>query len=122
MAQSNMTSNIPAYRDVSVDFETRAADLVERMMLEEKIAQLGDKAPAIERLGVPPYEWWNECLVFPQAIGMAATFDRSQMYQTACIISDEARAKHHESLRKDDHGRYKGLTFWSPRSALGSRP
>ncbi|MHC5161638.1 MAG: glycoside hydrolase family 3 protein [Planctomycetota bacterium] len=112
MAQSNMT------------FETRAADLVERMMLEEKIAQLGDKAPAIERLGVPPYEWWNECLhgvaragvatVFPQAIGMAATFDRSQMYQTACIISDEARAKHHESLRNDDHGRYKGLTFWSP--------
>lgn len=113
-----------AYLDTSLDFETRAGDLVERMTLEEKISQLGNNAPGIDRLGVPPYEWWNECLhgvaragtatVFPQAIGMAASFDRATMYETACIISDEARAKHHEALRKGDYGRYKGLTFWSP--------
>ncbi len=112
------------YKDTSADFESRAADLVERMTLEEKISQLGDNAPGIERLGVPAYNWWNECLhgvaragvatVFPQAIGMAATFDRSIMYDTACIISDEARAKHHEFARNHDYGRYKGLTFWSP--------
>jgi len=118
------TDESKAYLNTSLDFETRAADLVERMTLEEKISQLGNNAPAISRLGVPPYDWWNECLhgvaragiatVFPQAIGMAATFDRSMMYQTACIISDEARAKHHEALRNNDYGRYKGLTFWSP--------
>jgi beta-glucosidase len=112
------------YKDTSADFESRAADLVERMTLEEKISQLGDAAPGIERLGIPPYNWWNECLhgvaragiatVFPQAIGMAASFDRAMMYDTACIISDEARAKHHESIRSHDYGRYKGLTFWSP--------
>ena len=112
------------YMDLSLDFQTRAADLVERMTLEEKISQLGNTAPAIERLGIPEYDWWNECLhgvaragvatVFPQAIGMAATFDRSMMYDTACIISDEARAKHHEFVRNNDRGRYKGLTFWSP--------
>ncbi len=113
-----------AYLNTSLDFETRAVDLVEQMTLEEKISQLGNTAPAIPRLGVPPYDWWNECLhgvavagiatVFPQSIGMAATFDRSMMYQTACIISDEARAKHHQALRNNDHGRFKGLTFWSP--------
>lgn len=112
------------YMDLSADFETRAADLVERMTLEEKISQLGDNAPGIEHLGVSPYNWWNECLhgvaragvatVFPQAIGMAASFDRSMMYDVACIISDEARAKHHEAVRNKDYARYKGLTFWSP--------
>ena len=124
LSQSKATSDIPAYRDVSVDFEMRAADLVERMTLEEKISQLGNSSAAIERLDVPRYDWWNECLhgvaragvatVFPQAIGMAATFDRNMMNDVATVISDEARAKHHEALRKDDHGRYKGLTFWSP--------
>ncbi len=112
------------YTDTSVDFETRTADLVERMTLEEKISQLGDDAAGIERLGIPPYNWWNECLhgvaragtatVFPQAIGMAASFDRSEMYKVACVISDEARAKHHEFVRNHDYGKYKGLTFWSP--------
>ena len=114
----------PDYLNTSLDFESRAVDLVERMTLEEKISQLGNNAPAIERLGVERYEWWNECLhgvaragiatVFPQAIGMAATFDKGQMYDAACVISDEGRAKHHEFARNDDLGRYKGLTFWSP--------
>lgn len=113
-----------AYLDTSLDFETRTARLIEQMTLGEKISQLGNSAPAIERLGVPAYDWWNECLhgvaragvatVFPQAIGMAATFDRDMMFDVATVISDEARAKHHEALRNNDHGRYKGLTFWSP--------
>ncbi len=112
------------YMDLSADFEARAAGLVERMTLEEKISQLGNSAPAIERLGIPEYDWWNECLhgvavagvatVFPQAIGLSASFDRSMMYDVACIISDEARAKHHEFVRNNDRGRFKGLTFWSP--------
>ena len=124
ITQPQSASQIVPYKDVSLAFETRAADLVERMTLEEKISQLGDEAAAIERLGVPEYNWWNECLhgvaragtatVFPQAIGMAATFDRDLMYDTATIISDEARAKHHEFVRNGDYGRYKGLTFWSP--------
>ncbi len=114
----------PAYRDTNRSFEARAADLVARMTLEEKIAQLGNNAPAIPRLGVPQYEWWNEALhgvaragaatVFPQAIGLAATFDRDLMHEIAIAISDEARAKHHEFARRGLRGRYQGLTFWSP--------
>jgi beta-glucosidase len=114
----------PAYRDLNLSFEERAADLVAHMTLEEKISQLGNNAPAIARLGVPQYEWWNEALhgvaragaatVFPQAIGLAATFDRDLMREIATAISDEARAKHHEFARRGLRGRYQGLTFWSP--------
>jgi beta-glucosidase len=114
----------PAYRDPSRSFEERAADLVARMTLDEKIAQLQNNAPAIPRLGVPAYEWWNEALhgvaragaatVFPQAIGLAATFDPKLMHEVATAISDEARAKHHEFVRRGQRGRYQGLTFWSP--------
>tara|TARA_R110001592_G_scaffold69514_1_gene213363 strand:+ start:1755 stop:3962 length:2208 start_codon:yes stop_codon:yes gene_type:complete len=112
------------YSDVSLDFETRATDLVKQMTLDEKISQLGNSSPAITRLGILEYNWWNECLhgvarsgiatVFPQAIGMAATFDSNMINQVANVISDEARAKHQESLRKKDYGMYTGLTFWSP--------
>ena len=94
------------------------------MTLEEKISQLRNDAPAIPRLGVPAYEWWNEALhgvaragaatVFPQAIGLAATFDPSLMHEVATAISDEARAKHHEFERRGQRHRYQGLTFWSP--------
>jgi beta-glucosidase len=114
----------PAYRDLRLSFEARAADLVAHMTLEEKISQLGNNAAAIPRLGVPQYEWWNEALhgvaragaatVFPQAIGLAATFDRELMHEIATAISDEARAKHHEFARRGLRGRYQGLTFWSP--------
>ncbi|MGQ1784599.1 glycoside hydrolase family 3 C-terminal domain-containing protein [Saccharicrinis sp. GN24d3] len=112
------------YQDVTIDFETRAKDLVSLMTLDEKIAQLGDHAPAIPRLGVPEYNWWNECLhgvarsgiatMFPQAIGMAATFDTDMMKKVADVISDEARAKHHDAVRKGNFNRYYGLTYWSP--------
>lgn len=114
----------PAYRDLNRSFDARAADLVARMTLEEKIAQLGNSAAAIPRLGVPQYEWWNEALhgvaragaatAFPQAIGLAATFDRDLLHEIATAISDEARAKHHEFARRGLRGRYQGLTFWSP--------
>ncbi|WP_372743944.1 glycoside hydrolase family 3 C-terminal domain-containing protein [Lutibacter sp.] len=120
----SQSSSTPKYQDLSLDFETRAADLVQQMTLDEKIAQLGNKAPAIPRLGILEYDWWNEALhgvaragnatVFPQAIGLAATFDTDMMKQIADIISDEARAKHHEALRNSDYRRYRGLTFWSP--------
>ncbi|WP_049782471.1 glycoside hydrolase family 3 protein [Pseudoxanthomonas suwonensis] len=110
--------------DTSLSFEERAAALVSRMTLEEKAAQMQNDSPAIERLGLPAYDWWNEALhgvaraggatVFPQAIGMAASFDVPLMDQVSAAISDEARAKHHDFLRKGEHGRYQGLTFWSP--------
>ena len=114
----------PPYRDTNLSFEDRAADLVSRMTLDEKIAQLQNDTPAIPRLGVPSYEWWNEALhgvarggaatVFPQAIGLAATFDTTLMHEVATAISDEGRAKHHEAERRGQRARYQGLNFWSP--------
>ncbi|HEV7893277.1 MAG TPA: glycoside hydrolase family 3 N-terminal domain-containing protein, partial [Pyrinomonadaceae bacterium] len=114
----------PPYMNPSLPFERRVEDLVSRMTLEEKVAQMMNKAPAIERLGVPAYDWWNEGLhgvaragiatVFPQAIGLAATWDTKLMREVADVISTEARAKHHEFVRRGERKRYEGLTFWSP--------
>jgi beta-glucosidase len=96
------------------------------MTLEEKIGQMMNNAPAIERLDIPAYNWWNECLhgvaraglatVFPQAIGLAATFDTEAMHATANVISDEARAKYHLSLAQNSKAipQYYGLTYWTP--------
>src|SRR5437868_7904321 len=122
----------PLYLDESLTFEQRARDLVSRMTLEEKVMQMKDVAPAIPRLGVPEYNWWNEALhgvaraglatVFPQAIAVASTWDDSAMFQMATVISDEARAKHHEYLRRESHQRYQGLTFWSPNINLFRDP
>src|SRR5580765_3563920 len=112
------------YLNPDLPADKRAADLVSRMSLDEKVSQLVNDAPAISRLNVPAYEWWNECLhgvarsgaatVFPQAIGMAASFDAPLLHEVATVISDEARAKHHEYERRGLHARYQGLTFWSP--------
>ncbi len=112
------------YWDHSLSIEERVSDLVSRMTLDEKIYQMRYDAPAIERLGIPEYNWWNECLhgvaraglatVFPQAIGLAATWDRDLMFRLATAISDEARAKHHEFVRSGKRLIYQGLTFWSP--------
>ncbi|TFH27038.1 MAG: glucan 1,4-alpha-glucosidase, partial [Bacteroidia bacterium] len=112
------------YLDTDLDFKTRAEDLVSRMTLEEKVGQLTHYANAVERLGVPKYNWWNECLhgvaragratVFPQAIGMAATFDRDMMFRMAEVTSTEARAKYHDFASREKRGMYQGLTFWSP--------
>ncbi|HLK67534.1 MAG TPA: glycoside hydrolase family 3 C-terminal domain-containing protein [Bryobacteraceae bacterium] len=104
--------------------EKRATDLVSRMTLDEKVLQMQNSAPALERLGIPAYDWWNEALhgvaragqatVFPQAIGLAAAWDTDLMHRVADTISTEARAKYNEALRQNDHSRYHGLTFWSP--------
>jgi len=115
---------LPPYKDVNLPVKARVTDLVSRMTLQEKVSQMVFDAPAIERLDIPEYNWWNECLhgvaragiatVFPQAIGLAATWNTELMFQVATIISTEARAKHHEAVRQGDRGQYKGLTFWSP--------
>jgi beta-glucosidase len=112
------------FRDPSLTLEERVNDLVSRMTLQEKADQLLYTAPAIPRLGVPVYNWWNEALhgvarsgyatVFPQSITIANTWDEGLMYNVASAISDEARAKYHEFQRRGKRGIYQGLTFWSP--------
>src|SRR3954453_11664870 len=112
------------YQDLSLDFDARAKDLVGRLTLDEKIAQLMNDAPAIPRLGVPAYNWWNEALhgvaragtatVFPQAIGLAATWNPDLIQRMATVISDEARAKHHEAVRNGVRDLYTGLTLFCP--------
>jgi beta-glucosidase len=112
------------FLDPDLSIEERVNDLVGRMTLDEKIGQLMNQAPAIERLGVPEYNWWSEGLhgiaragiatVFPQAIGMAASWDENMMHQVSTVISDETRAKHHEFVRRGKRFLYQGLTLWSP--------
>jgi beta-glucosidase len=112
------------FRDADLPLSERLADLVQRLTPAEKAAQMLHEAPAVPRLGIPPYNWWNECLhgvaragtatVFPQAIGLAASFDVGLLNDVARAISDEARAKHHAYAAEGDHGYYKGLTYWSP--------
>ncbi len=114
----------PAYLNPDLPAEARAEDLISRMTLEEKAGQMMHAAPGIPRLGIPEYDWWNECLhgvgragiatVFPQAIGLAATWNKQLLFRVATAISDEARAKHHDALRQGNRGTYYGLTFWSP--------
>lgn len=116
--------NYKAYLDESLGFEERAKDLVSRMTLEEKVFQTLHAAPAIDRLDVKAYNWWNEALhgvaragvatVFPQAIGLAASFDEDLLEEVADTISTEGRAKFNAQQKYGDHDIYKGLTFWSP--------
>jgi beta-glucosidase len=112
------------YLDTKLPVDERVDDLVSHMTLKEKVFQLFNNSPAIDRLGVPAYDWWNECLhgvaragkatVFPQAIGLAATFDQDLMFRVADVISDEARAKHHHFAKNNVRSIYTGLTFWTP--------
>lgn len=112
------------YRDESLPFEERARDLVSRMTLAECAAQLLHGAKGVERLGVKDYNWWNEALhgvarcgmatLFPQAIGMAASFDDELLFEVADVISTEGRAKYNSFQKYHDYGIYKGITFWSP--------
>lgn len=110
----------------------RVDDLVSRMTLKEKVSQMRDNAAGIPRLGIPSYAWWNECLhgvarsgqatVFPQAIGMAATWNPDLIYSVADGISTEARAKNNIALENNNRKRYYGLTMWSPNINLFRDP
>jgi beta-glucosidase len=112
------------YLDPALPIGKRVDDLVSRMTLEEKVAQMRDHATAIPRLGVPKYDWWNEGLHgvafggyatnFPQVIGMAATWDTDLVHRMGEVISTEARAKYHQAMREDHHEMFFGLTFWAP--------
>ncbi len=120
----NAQSDRFPFQNPALPCADRVADLVARLTLEEKISQMMHPADGIERLGIPEYNWWNECLhgvaragiatVFPQAIGLAATWDVGLLAAVANVISDEARAKHHEFVRRGVRQIYTGLTFWSP--------
>jgi beta-glucosidase len=112
------------FQNPAMSEEQRVNDLISRMTLKEKADQLLYTAPAIPRLGIPSYNWWNEALhgvarsgyatVFPQSITIANSWDEGLMYNVANAISDEARAKYHEFQRRGKTGIYQGLTFWSP--------
>jgi len=119
-----MSSPLP-FRDADLPLAERVRDLVSRLTLDEKVSQMLHTCAAIPRLGIPAYDHWNEGLhgvgrngratVFPQIIGLAASWDPALVKRVATAISDEARAKHHEALRRfGDSGQYQGLTFWSP--------
>jgi len=113
-----------AFRDATLSETARVKDLLSRLTLEEKVALLGYRSKAVDRLSIPAYNWWNEALhgvarageatVFPQAIGMAATFDNDLLRQTSDAISTEARAKYNLSTAAGRREQYMGLTFWSP--------
>ena len=119
-----LQAQVLPYQNVKLPFWQRVDDLVARMTLEEKVSQMMDQAPAIPRLGIPEYNWWNECLhgvaraglatVFPEPIGSAASFDADLINRIGNATSDEARAKYNDFIRQGKHGRYEGLTFWSP--------
>ena len=113
-----------SFLNPSLPLAQRVDGLVSQMTLREKIAQLLHAAPPIPRLKVPAYNWWNECLhgvgragratVFPQGVGMAATFNAPLVQEIATAISDEARAKYTDAQHRGNTGMYAGLTFWSP--------
>ncbi len=112
--------------------QAKAKALVTQMTVEEKASQLKYDAPAIERLGVPAYNWWNEALhgvaragtatMFPQPVAMASMFDEDTMQKIGDVVSTEARAKYNEAVKHGDHDIYKGLTFWSPNINLFRDP
>src|SRR5579871_4246504 len=109
----------PLYKNTTAPFDKRVDDLISRMTLEEKVSQLMNDSPAVERLGVPAYNWWNECLhgvarsgkatVFPETIGLAATWDTGLILRVATAISDEARAKYNEFVRRGKRNIYQEI-------------
>jgi beta-glucosidase len=121
---SGIFSQEVPYKNAFLPADARAKDLLSRLTTEEKVSLMMNDSPAISRLGIPRYDWWNEALhgvaragratVFPQAIGLAATFDDQAVYESFDMVSDEARAKHHDAIRQGNFRRYTGLTFWTP--------
>jgi beta-glucosidase len=122
----------PLYKNADAPLEKRVDDLLSRMTVAEKVSQTMNDSPAIERLGIPAYNWWNECLhgvaragratVFPEPIGLAATWDPGLIFRMATAIGDEARAKNNEFLRRGKRSIYQGLTFWTPNINLVRDP
>jgi beta-glucosidase len=125
-AEAQQTSGAQSFpwMNPSLPVDQRVDDLISQMTLEEKVSQMRDHAPAIPRLGVPKYDWWNEGLHgvafagyatnFPQVIGMAATWDEPLVHKMGQITSTEARAKYDQAMRQNDHEMFFGLTFWAP--------
>ncbi|MFW5981601.1 MAG: glycoside hydrolase family 3 C-terminal domain-containing protein [Halanaerobiaceae bacterium] len=121
---SKSKEEMELYKNPEASLEERVDDLVSRMTLEEKTSQMLYYSSAIGRLGIHEYNWWNECLhgvaragvatVFPQAIGMAASFNQELLHDVASTIADEGRAKYNEFVKHEDRGIYKGLTYWTP--------
>ena len=118
-----LSAQLP-YQNPNLTPEQRATDLLQRLTLEEKASLMQNASPAIPRLGIKPYEWWNEALhgvaraglatVFPQTIGMAASFNDSLLYKVFNTVSDEARAKNRAFNDREQYKRYQGLTMWTP--------
>jgi beta-glucosidase len=117
-------SALDTWQNPEFSIDERIDDLISRLSLEEKVSQMINNSAAIPRLGIPEYDWWNECLhgvarggkatVFPQAIGIAATFDEALVYKIATAISDEGRAKYNAAQKLGNTERYMGLSYWTP--------
>ena len=124
LATSALMAQMLPYQNPDLSAEQRADDLLGRLTLEEKSKLMMDVSPAIPRLGIPPFQWWNEALhgvgrngfvtVFPITTQMAASWDDALLYQVFTAVSDEARAKNQEAKKKGNIQRYQGLSFWTP--------
>ena len=121
---ASFSQSQPAFRNSQLPLEARVQDLLKQLTIEEKISLLGYRSREVSRLNIPAYNWWNEALhgvaragkatIFPQAIGMAASFNDVLLNEAATIISTEARAKYNLAVKQDRRLQYMGLTFWSP--------
>ena len=124
LAAGSINAQEHPFNDPKHPVDQRIEDLLGRLTLEEKVGMMMNGSAGVERLGIPDYNWWNEALhgvaragiatVFPQAIGMAATFDPEEHLRTFTVISDEARAKYNQAIREGQHKQYYGLSFWTP--------
>lgn len=124
LLQTPSFAQVLPYLNHQLPLETRVNDLLKRMTLEEKAMQMHNNTPAVDRLKIPAYDWWNEALhgvaraglatSFPQPIGLAATFNETGIFNMGVAVSDEARAKHHQFIKEGNRKIYTGLTFYSP--------
>lgn len=124
LAAGSINAQEHPFNDPKLPVDQRIEDLLGRLTLEEKVGMMMNGSAGVERLGIPDYNWWNEALhgvaragiatVFPQAIGMAATFDPEEHLRTFTVISDEARAKYNQAIREGQHKQHYGLSFWTP--------